>query len=73
MSHANPDPASVVSPKVIASAVAGGVFVIVYAALAAITPELLAPVGPWSVVLFAAVQGAAQVIAGYIKTDPLRG
>ena len=66
------NPEKTLSPKVAASAIAGAAFVVVYAALAAITPDLLAPIGPWSVVLFAAVQGAAQVVAGYIKTDPLR-
>ena len=71
MSHL-PNPASTISPKVAASAISGAAFVIIYAALAAITPDLLAPLGPWSLVLFAAVQGAAQVVAGYIKTDPLR-
>jgi len=61
-----------VSPKVIASGIAGAAFVIVGAAIAAITPELLEPIGPWSVVAFAAIQGLGQVVAGYIKTDPLR-
>jgi hypothetical protein len=65
-------PETTVSPKVIASAIAGALFVIALAAISAITPELLAPIGPWSIVVFAAVQGAAQVIAGYVKSDPLR-
>lgn len=72
MSHVNPTAADIVSPKVIASAFVSALFLILYAALSAITPDLLTGLGPWSVVLFAAIQGAAQVVAGYRKTDPLR-
>lgn len=67
-----PDPSQQISPKVIASAIAGVAFIVVGAALAAITPELLEPLGAWSVVAFAAVQALAQVVAGYAKRDPLR-
>lgn len=64
--------AAVISPKVIAGFLSGGGAVILFALLTAITPDLLAPLGVWAPVVLAGITALASVVAGYIKTDPLR-
>lgn len=67
-----PDPAKVISPKVIATAAVYVVGTGILAAGAALTPELFAGLGPWGVVAYAGVVGALGSLAGYIVRDPLR-
>ena len=67
------DPSKVVSPKVILVAVANIVGLAIVAAIAAITPDLFAGLGPWAVVAYAAVATIGTTLAGYLKRDPLRG
>lgn len=61
-----------ISPKIIAAAWSGGGAIVVFALLTAITPELLAGLGAWAPVALAGITALASVVAGYIKTDPLR-
>ena len=63
---------SVISPKVIVAAITGGGAAVLFAMLTAITPDLLEPIGPWASVVGAGITAVAAVVAGYIKTDPLR-
>lgn len=61
-----------VSPKVIATAVAGVVVVGASVFLAAIPPEALRDLGVWAAPTGAAITAVAGVLAGYAKTDPAR-
>lgn len=72
MSHTNPDPSTVISPKVIAVAAANVVGLAVVAGIAAITPDLFDNLGPWALVAYAAVASVGTTLAGYLKSDPLR-
>lgn len=54
-------------PKVAAAGISMGVLVVIVAMLTAITPELLAPLGDWAVVVFAGITAVAGFLAGYIK------
>lgn len=72
MTHVNPTAEDIVSPKVIAAAAANIVGLAVVAGLAAITPDLLEGLGPWNVVIYAAIATVGASLAGYLKRDPLR-
>lgn len=67
-----PDPRKVISPKIIATGIVYVTGAGVLTAAAALTPELFAFAGPWGVVVYAFVVGAAAQLAGYLKSDPLR-
>lgn len=60
-------PTSKPTGKVLAGGVAGLAGVVVVAALTAITPELLEPIGPWKVVVYAAIVAAAGFVSSYVK------
>lgn len=66
--------AEVVSPKVIASAVAAVAVPVVIATLDAIVAEgvLAASLGVWAPVASAAISAASAAIAGYFTRDPRR-
>lgn len=66
------DPAKVISPKVIASLIVSAGLIVVGAMLLAITPEMFAGLGQWAPVVFAGVVTLGNLIAGYVKNDPLR-
>lgn len=77
MSTQTPDtrPAEeVVSPKVVAAAVAAVVVPVVVAALDAIVAEgvLAASLGAWSPVASAAISALSAALAGYFVRDPRR-
>lgn len=80
MTHTKQNPANVVSPKVTAGTIGGAISAAVgaglAAAVAAATPDLVAGLGPWGVVVFAGVTVAAgslgNFLAGYATRDPLR-
>lgn len=61
-----------VSPKVQWSTAIALIVGIAYAAVAAITPEMLAPLGKWSPIIQAVITAALAAFAGYKVTDPLR-
>lgn len=60
------------SPKVVAGSVAGLGVLVVVAALTAVTPDLLAPLGPWASVVGAALAAFAAGLASFLKADPRR-
>lgn len=60
------------SPKVVASAATGLALVVLIAVLTAVTPEMLAPLGDWGTLVYAAVVATGSALAGYVKRDPLR-
>lgn len=68
--HFAPDAA--LSPKFTAGAAVFGGLVVVQAVLAAVTPDMFAWAGQYSALFYAAVTGAATVVAVYLKGDPLR-
>lgn len=72
MSDTRPDPAKVISPKIIATGVVYIIGAGVLAAGAALTPDLFDGLGRWGVVAYAGVVGALAQLAGYITRDPLR-
>lgn len=66
------DPSKTISPKIIATGIVYVVGAFILAAVAALTPQLFDWAGPWGVVIYAGIVGAAAQLAGYLKTDPLR-
>lgn len=63
---------SQLSPKVLWPLLVGLVLTAVAAALAAVTPEMLAGLGPFAVPAALGLLAAGQYITGYLKRDPLR-
>lgn len=71
--HATVDaPASPLSPKVLWPLLVGLGLTGLAAILGAITPEMLAGLGPWAGMVFVLVTAASQAVTGYLKRDPLR-
>lgn len=60
------------SPKVIASTVAPLVVVVLVAVLDAVTLDLLAPLGAYAGLAYAAIGALSAGLAGYIVRDPRR-
>ncbi|UKH48317.1 membrane protein [Arthrobacter phage Lilmac1015] len=69
--HEAADP-SAISPKVLVSLAVGLALTALSAALAAITPETLADLGPYAVPVALGAAAAGQALAGYMKRDPAR-
>ena len=63
---------SQVSPKVLWPLLLGLFLTALAAALAAVTPEMLAALGPFAVPAALGLLAAGQYITGYLKRDPLR-
>lgn len=63
---------STVSPKVTAGALVGVVLTVLVAVIAAVTPDMLAGLGAWGVLIFAGLVALGQAITAYLKRDPLR-
>lgn len=61
------EPTAKPTGKVLAAGITGGALVVVVAMLNAITPELVAAIGPWGSVLFAGIVALGGFLAGYIK------
>jgi CHASE2 domain-containing sensor protein len=61
-----------VSPKVTAGAVTALILGALVAGLGAVTPGLLAFLGPWAPVAFAAITALGVGLQGYAVTDPIR-
>ncbi|WGH20354.1 membrane protein [Arthrobacter phage MaGuCo] len=61
-----------VSPKVTAGASWAAVASLVLTVLTAITPEMLAFLGPWAALAYGVVVGASAALGGYLKSDPVR-
>lgn len=55
------------SPKVIAGAVTGIGLAVVVAVLAAVTPDMLAPLGAWGTLIYAGVVALGASLAAYLK------
>lgn len=53
--------------KVVAGIASSGALVVVVALLTAINPDLLAPLGPWSSVVYAGIVALAGFLGSYIK------
>lgn len=64
--------ASEPSPKVLWPLIVGVALTALAAALAAVTPEMLAGLGPFAVPAALGLLAAGQYITGYLKRDPLR-
>ncbi|WP_285240048.1 hypothetical protein [Pseudarthrobacter sp. MEB009] len=60
------------SPKVLWPLLVGLVLTALAAALAAVTPDMLAGLGPFAVPVALGLLAAGQYITGYLKRDPLR-
>lgn len=56
------------SGKVTAGALTGLAVTVVVAALTAITPELLEPLGPWGGVVLAGIGALAVALGAYVKS-----
>lgn len=61
-----------ISPKVIASAATGVALVVIIAVLTAVTPDMLAGLGPWGPLVYAAVVALGSALSGYVARDKLR-
>ena len=64
----NGEPTARPTSKVQAGAIAGIALTVVVAALTAITPDLLAPLGPWGGVVLVAIGALATSLTAYIKS-----
>lgn len=67
-----PVPATPVSPKVKAGAAWAVLASLLLSILSAITPDMLAVLGPWEPLAFGAVTVATYFLGAYQKADPLR-
>jgi hypothetical protein len=61
-----------ISPKVTAGANWSFIAALVVSFLNSITPDMLAPLGKWTPLVYMLVSGAAFALGAYLKTDPLR-
>jgi membrane protein YdbS with pleckstrin-like domain len=61
-----------ISPKVTAQALTSAALVVILAVITAVTPDMVAGLGAWAPLVYAAVVALGGVIAGYLKRDPLR-
>lgn len=61
-----------VSPKVLWPLLVGIALTALAAALSALTPEVLAALGPYALPVSLGAAAAAQYITGYFKKDPAR-
>ena len=66
------DPATTISPKVIAGIVVSGGLTVILAVITAVTPEMLTSLGSWGVLVYAGIASLGGFLAGYLKGDPLR-
>lgn len=66
------DPATTISPKVIAGIVVSGGLTVILAVITAVTPEMLTSLGSWGVLVYAGIASLGGFLAGYMKGDPLR-
>ncbi|AHB31635.1 hypothetical protein ArV2_gp22 [Arthrobacter phage vB_ArS-ArV2] len=64
--------AETTSPKVMWPLIVGLALTALAAALAAVTPDMLAGLGPFAVPAALGLLAAGQYITGYLKRDPLR-
>ncbi len=62
-----PSPSKKPTPKVAAQGITALIITVVLGAIAAINPQLLSFLGPWSVVVYAAIVALGGFLAGYIK------
>jgi hypothetical protein len=63
----NGQPTAKPTAKVAAGALTGLVLTVVVAVLTAITPDLLAPLGPWAGPAFAGIGALAVALGAYLK------
>lgn len=65
---ASGNPTSVPTAKVAAGGVSAGALVVLVAILTAITPDLLAPLGPWAPIVLSGITALAGFLGGYLKS-----
>lgn len=61
------NPTAAPAPKVVAAAVTGVALTVVVGAIAAITPDHFAALGPWGAVVYGGVVALGTSLAAYIK------
>lgn len=61
------EPTAAPQPKIVAGAITAGALVVVVAFIAGVTPDLLAPLGPWGGPVLGAIVALGGFLGGYIK------
>ena len=72
MTDAQKPAESTISPKVVASTLAPLAVIVLVAVLDAVTLDLLAPLGAYAGLAYAAIGALSAGLAGYIVRDPRR-